>query len=347
MTDQPIDPALDARVRGVLAERFPGATVAGLAPLEGGHSGHTLVADLEGAELDGGPLARVVVKAGAPGRPAKGRHDVLRQARVLDAVGADPAVAVPRVLASSDGDPQVFVMTMEPGGAVEPVLDGVGDLAPDRVAARARAIARMLGHLHAIDPAATPLAGTEPLTVRAELARWSTTIRVVDPSLVVGAEELIARLEASIPTELPPRIVHGDYRLGNILCDGDRPTGIIDWEIWSLTDPRIDLGWLLLFCDRDEFPEISFPAPGMLGIDDLLAEYEAVAGPVADARWFLAFARLKMAAIMGHNLKRHREGRYHDPYQETLPPTIASMVVRGLEVTAGGRPTTPTPLETT
>ena len=54
---------------------------------------------------------------------------------------------------------------------------------------------------------------------------------------------------------------------------------------------------------------------------------------MADATWFLAFARLKMAAIMGHNLKRHREGRYHDPYQERLPPTIASMVARGLEVT--------------
>ncbi len=39
-----------------------------------------------------------------------------------------------------------------------------------------------------------------------------------------------------------------------------------------------------------------------------------------------------MAAIMGHNLRRHREGRHHDPYQETLPPTILSLVDQGLEI---------------
>ena len=66
-------------------------------------------------------------------------------------------------------------------------------------------------------------------------------------------------------------MVHGDYRLGNILCEGDEPTGIIDWEIWSVTDPRIDLGWLLLFCDTEAFPGIGFPAPGMATVGEMLA----------------------------------------------------------------------------
>jgi len=322
----PLDPIVEGRVRSVLARRYPDAAVGDLAPLAGGHSGHTLV-----AELVGDAPARVVVKAGTPGRAPVKRDDVLRQTRVIDAVHGWPGVAVPEVLASSDGDPQVAVMTMEAGEAHEPVLDGLGDRSPDRITARATAVARQLGALHAIDVRTTALADVEPLTIADELARWTATIRAVDQDLVVGSEDLIARLVASCPADGTPAIVHGDYRLGNILCDGDAPTAIIDWEIWSITDPRIDLGWTLLFCDTDEFPGVGHPAPGMLDVDAFLAAYAEVAGPVDDVGWFLAFGRLKMAAIMGHNLKRHRSGRYHDPYQEQLPPTIASMVVRGLE----------------
>jgi streptomycin 6-kinase len=49
-------------------------------------------------------------------------------------------------------------------------------------------------------------------------------------------------------------------------------------------------------------------------------------------RWFRALGRMKMAAIMGHNLRRHREGKHHDPDQERLPPTIAAMIRTALEL---------------
>ena len=58
----------------------------------------------------------------------------------------------------------------------------------------------------------------------------------------------------------------------------------------------------------------------------LVAAYlDGAAEPPALA-WFGALCRMKMAAIMGHNLRRHREGRIHDPDQERLPPTIAAMI---------------------
>ncbi len=91
----------------------------------------------------------------------------------------------------------------------------------------------------------------------------------------------------------------------------------------------MDLGWTLLFCDPSYFPGVGQPAPGMLSMEAFLREYEALAGPVDDVGWFVAFGCLKTAAIMSHNVKRHREGRYDDPYQERLPPTIAEMVRRG------------------
>jgi aminoglycoside phosphotransferase (APT) family kinase protein len=64
----------------------------------------------------------------------------------------------------------------------------------------------------------------------------------------------------------------------------------------------------------------------------LLAEYEKKRGvALPGMEWFDAFAGYKMAAIMGYNLRRHREGRHHDPYQETLVATIHYLVDHGLE----------------
>ena len=116
------------------------------------------------------------------------------------------------------------------------------------------------------------------------------------------------------------------------VCDGDI-AGVVDWEIWTITDPRVDLGWFLLFCDNDDWPGVGFECPGMPSADQLVAEYEAAGGVVEDLHWFTAFGRLKMAAIpTAYNLRRHREGRHIDPYQERLPPTIQRMVSMGLEL---------------
>jgi aminoglycoside phosphotransferase (APT) family kinase protein len=310
-----------------LASAFPGSRLVSREPLAGGHSGHTLRAVLENA-----PVEQLVVKAGAPGRPPVGRHDVLRQARLFEVLVGVDGVRVPTVLAVDDGDPNQFAMSFAKGDSTEPVLDGVGDLTPEVVEARARAAARMLGVLHSlpVDGGVTArLGGVVPARLDDELDRWEKTLRVVDQTLTAGWEDLLARLRAERPTSERVAIVHGDYRLGNLLCDGEQVMAIIDWEIWNIADPRVDLGWTLLFCDPAYYPGVGKPAPGMPSMSDLLAEYESVGGPVHDIGWFLGFGCFKTAAIMSHNLKRHREGRYHDPYQEELPPTIREMVRRG------------------
>ena len=52
-----------------------------------------------------------------------------------------------------------------------------------------------------------------------------------------------------VPAQIAPTILHGDYRIGNMQFDGERLAAIIDWEIWSLGDPRTDLAWLLTWLD--------------------------------------------------------------------------------------------------
>ena len=65
---------------------------------------------------------------------------------------------------------------------------------------------------------------------------------------------------------------------------------------------------------------------GLPGEADLLRSYLDGAPALPAMDWFRALCGMKMAAIMGHNLRRHREGRRHDPDQERLPPTIAAMI---------------------
>jgi streptomycin 6-kinase len=322
-------PSLRMAVQVALAKRWPGATLVALRPLDGGRSGVTLIGELAGAEVDS-----VVIKAAPEGRPPVGRHDVLRQARVLTAVATTPGVIVPEVLARGTEPVHFYAMTRLVGEAVEPVLDAATvRLEPDLVTRRAIAAAKMLASLHAVRRIpAPPGPGEEPAAdLAAEVRRWRSTADAADPDILVGGRHLAALLEKAMPDEpVEPVLVHGDYRLGNIVFDGARPTGLIDWEIWGRTDPGVDLGWFLAFCDAGLFPGIGAPVAGLPTAPELFACYRDAGGrPVANLSWYEAFGCFKMAAIMAHNLRRHREGRRIDPFQEKLPPTIARLVEAG------------------
>ena len=282
-----------------------------LTPLPGGHSGLTYT------------FAGHVIKAVPPGQRPVGRNDVLRQATILRALAGSP-VPVPAIVAVDDRPPAWFAMELVPGQAIEPVLD---EPAPDPslAAKRMLGLAPVLRELHDIPrrPGWPP-----PDTAADELAKWSRTMRAVPEELRPGGPDLLRRLAGELPDDRPPALLHGDFRLGNVLCVDETPRAVVDWEIWSVGDPRVDLGWFLLFADHRNFPRLGRPVPGLPAEDELLAAY----GDSGDLRWFRALSRMKMAAIMGHNLRRHREGKHHDPDQERLPPTIAALIRTGLEL---------------
>ena len=314
---------LAGRVRGRLAALRPGEPLGPLETLPGGHSGLTYT-------IAAGSAARYVVKAVPPGERPVGRHDVLHQARVLRALAGSP-VPVPGVVLVDEDRPAWFAMEFVTGEAVEPVLDEAS-LTPGRARARMLALAGVLRELHRTDLRTPALAAPEPLDPAGELRRWSRTMRAVPAELRPGSQELLDRLAAGVPAGLPPVLVHGDFRLGNALCRGERAAAVVDWEIWGAGDPRTDLGWFLLFTDHRNFPELGRPAGDLPTEEELLAGY-LDGRPVPPAfDWFRALARTKMAAVMGHNLRRHREGRHHDPDQERLPPTIAAMIRAALDI---------------
>lgn len=314
---------LVARADLCVAAMPTGGHLEDVAPLEGGHSGLTLGATVVSGD---GDRRRIVIKAAPAGRSGVGRHDVLRQARLFEALGGIDGVRVPTVLFSDEVDPPFFGMEFLEGEAVEPILD---EVPIDPVVARERAFgaADMLAALHRHDPRGT--VDEKPRTIAEELSQWSRTMASVDPELVPGGAELRAALEERIPSERRASIVHGDFRLGNILCRGPELSGVIDWEIWGVADPRLDLGWFLVHFDASNYPGIGRPVDGLPRPREVLERYEQSAGPVEDWAWFDAFGRFKLAAIMAHNLRRHREGRHVDPFQERLPPTIQHLIRSG------------------
>lgn len=245
---------------------------------------------------------RVVVKVAPPGLAPVRNRDVLRQARLLAALADAAGVSVPAVLGSDGGAPPevppLFVMSFADGESYEPRHVAREQRPPAaRVRERAAAAARMLAALRTVDPAALGL--DEPATtLPAEVDRWQKALATCDLDPMAALTELKCRtrLTDAVPAPLRPAVLHGDWRLGNMQCVDGQVHAVIDWEIWSIGDPRLDLAWLRLMSDPTHPSAVAPDAP-TLEPDELLAEYESAAGaPVADLNWFDALVRYKQAA---------------------------------------------------
>lgn len=314
---------LTDRTAAVVGGWIPGATVDSVEPLTGGTSSLTYVAALSGVP-DG--YERVVLKVAPPGLLPVRNRDVLRQARLMATLAGQPGVRVPKVLFCDAGAPpavQPFVaMELVPGECVEPVLVPRGTLTPGQVRSRAFDAARMLADLHRVDPLGTALAAEPAMTLDAEIDRWTRAFSTVPDDLSAGHEAVAARLHATVPAAMTPVFTHGDYRLGNTLCEAGSVTSIIDWEIWSLGDPRVDMTWLTFFTDEAHHPAaLSDESTGMPSKAELVDAYEELRGqPLRDLAWFEALTKYKESAATALLIKRGRKaGQLNDMHRRMLP----------------------------
>jgi aminoglycoside phosphotransferase (APT) family kinase protein len=312
----------------VLQARLAPLAVDGLRRLEGGASSLTYRGDAR----EPGSGSPVVVKVAPAGLEPVRNRDVLRQARVLQALRA-AGVPVPAVLFEDAGAPPevppLFVMELVPGTSLEPLFDLQPGDEPAVVAARMRDAARVMAALHAHDPGALGLGDEAVVPLADEVARWVRLLETVDPDLAPGWQEVADALLAARPAPWPAAVVHGDFRLGNLLAEGERVTSIIDWEIWSVTDPRIDVGWFLVNADpatyRRDTPYVGLlPSP-----DELAVVYaEALGRPLTDRVWFEALALFKSTATWSLIVKHNRRRADPDPVAEEIAPRLPSLLER-------------------
>ncbi|SNQ48665.1 Putative aminoglycoside phosphotransferase (fragment) [Frankia canadensis] len=167
------------------------------------------------------------------------------------------------------------------------------------------------------------------------MARWERLIATVPDDLRDGAAECAALLRASAPPPLPPVILHGDYRLGNLLAEGSEVTGIVDWEIWSLGDPRIDVAWFLMWAADAGMPLAVRAAAGWPDTAELRAAYERASGTALPGLdWFAALSRFKQAATVAAIVK-HRRRAGPDPEVESAARAVPAMTAAALRLLRG------------
>lgn len=321
------EPTLDE-----LSARLAPLGVRGLRRLAGGASSLTYTGTIAGD--------RDVVAKVAPAGVAPVLHrDVLRQGRLLRAL-AGTTVPVPAVLWEDTGDPPdvppLFVMDFVAGTSLEPLFD-LGDDHEDvaTVADRMRNATRALAALHALDPASVGL-GNEPVVgLTDEVDRWCRLLDTVDPALAPGWGDVAGALRSTEPDARPSTIVHGDFRLGNLLAVGATIAAVVDWEIWSIGDPRVDLGWFLVNADPDTYRRPTRYVDALPSPDELAAIY----GDVPDLGWFQALACFKSTATWSLIVKHNRRRSEPDPNIEAMAPVLPHLLTRARAfLTSGGCP---------
>ena len=316
--------ALSDALLAQLAERLVPQQVSNLRPLTGGASSLTYA----GRRVD----QRVVVKVAPPGVAPIAHRDVLRQARIIKAL-ATTSVPVPEVLVEDPGDPPFFVMSFLEGLSCEPLYDDVDGGSEAIVAERFRNAAKAMADLHRVEPGTVGLS-TEPVVgSRDEIERWCRTLETVDPALVPGWRDVADALRASAPPALPPAIVHGDFRLGNLLAENSTITAVIDWEIWSVGDPRVDAGWFLINCDPRTYRRPTRYAAVVPTLDELAAIYrDALRSDVPQLEWFCALACFKSTATWSLIVKHNRRRSAPDSDVEAMASVLPQLLSRASEL---------------
>jgi aminoglycoside phosphotransferase (APT) family kinase protein len=184
---------------------------------------------------------------------------------------------------------------------------------PEFDTARARLTAQLgeaLARIHSIDPGKLDgvLAAPSGDPALAQISEWERQLDEIGEPL--PAVELGLRwLRANAPETVEPRLVHGDFRLGNFIVDEQGLAAVIDWELSHLGDPAEDVGWLCIRSWR--FGNDDRPVAGVGGLDEFAEAYEAAGGAPIDrdrVRYWEAFGNVKWAVICARQAHDHLTG---------------------------------------
>jgi aminoglycoside phosphotransferase (APT) family kinase protein len=292
--------------------------------------------------------ARVVLRR--PPRPPlpPSAHDVLREARLLRAL-EDTPVRVPRVLAVGDDEGVLgvpFYVMEEVHGSV------LASSIPERLdtpAERRRTSEELvdaLAELHRVDWRACGLEGYGKPTgyLERQVRRFSGLWEHNKTRELDVVEELGEWLRDNMPESPESTVVHGDYRLGNVMMGESVPAelvAIFDWELSTIGDPLADVGYLTVTWVEPDDPQDTMFAnlgavtrrEGFLTREGLIARYEERTGrSVAALNWYQALALWKAAVFMEGNYKRFQAGSTDDEYLALFDRGVPMLAEKAREI---------------
>lgn len=293
-----------------LSERLPGLAP----PLEfsliaGGHSNLTY-------RFDDATGKSYVLRRPPLGHVLESAHDMGREYRIVSALHGS-AVPVADAPAHCD-DPDIngapfYIMDFVEGTVLH---DGETASALSQDARRSVSdhVIDVLASLHGVDPDAVGLGqlGRKEAYLARQLKRWNKQWVATKTDEIPAMEATATLLEEQMPEQIGSAIVHGDYRLGNMMVANGRIAAVLDWELCTLGDPLADVGYLLnnwLSADEDELAATPTSAGGFASRDELCSRYEAATDrSLAKINYYRAFSHWRLAAIGQGVYKRYLVG---------------------------------------
>ena len=268
-------------------------------------------------------------------------HDMGREFTAMSAL-ADTAVPVPRTFAHC-ADPEIlgapfYVMERVLGTPYRTAaqLTAIG---PERTARIVHSLVDVLAALHAVDPAEVGLAefGRPEGFLARQVRRWGQQLDGSRHRELPDADELRRLLTEHVPEASGSGIVHGDYRLDNLLVADDEVKAVVDWEMSTLGDPLTDVALLVVY---DRLSGIAGGAavadaslaPGYPGSDEQLARYAAASGRDLGALDFhVALACFKLAVILEGINYRHLQGHTVGAGFDSVGAAVQPLLDAGLD----------------
>ncbi|MDH2416124.1 phosphotransferase family protein [Nocardioides sp. CER19] len=267
-------------------------------------------------------------------------HDMGREYRVLSAL-QDTAVPVPQTYALCTdtavlGAP--FYLMEQVAGTPYRTRDELATLGADRTRRITERLVDTLAALHAVDPAAVGLSDfgkTDGFLAR-QVGRWKKQLDASYTRDLPAADELHQKLLGAVPSESATGIVHGDYRLDNILVDeGDRVTAVLDWEMATLGDPLTDLALMITYHRLDLMLDngatSAASSPGFLNEAEVIARYgRGSERDLSRFGFYLGLAAFKLATILEGIHFRHLQGKTVGEGFDTIGQAIDPLLAAGL-----------------
>jgi aminoglycoside phosphotransferase (APT) family kinase protein len=313
------DPAtLDRYLRAQLASYRGGLEVR---QFDSGHSNPTFFLS---AEMTDGKRRDFVLRKKPPGQLVASAHQVDREFRVISALArTDVPVAPTHLLCTDDsiiGQMFYLMDCVEGRILIDPAMP---DLTPAERGAIFDSMNNVLARLHRVDPVAVGLGdyGRTGQYVARQVARWSKQYAELKTEEIPAMEKLSAWLPAHIPADDPTTIVHGDYRLGNLIIHPSEPrvVAVLDWELSTLGHPLADLAYNCIGYHLAEpphgFARVDFATSGHPTEAEYVAAYCRRTGraSVPHFNFYLAFSLFRLAAIAQGVYRRGLAGNSANP----------------------------------
>ena len=228
-----------------------------------------------------------------------------------------------------------YIMDMVDG---KTIWDGaMPGAAPDYRRATYSAMIDTLAHLHNVDVEAAGLSdfGKPGNYFGRQVDRWTKQYKLSETELMPEMEQLIEWLPATLPEQTRTSVVHGDYRIDNMIFAHDRPEvlAVLDWELSTLGDPMGDFSYVCMAYVTDNggrsgIQDLDRKALGIPELDEVVERYCAATGrdSVPDMNWLFAYNFFRLAGILQGIKKRVIDGTASSAHAKAMSERVRPLV---------------------